>query len=229
MEPNFLEFGEGKTPIVFIHGWQQDCHSFTPLVPFLFKQHRLFLIELPGFGKSNLPKTINSSADYARILEEWLLKKKLAPIILVGHSFGGKIAALIAYHNPKIIAKLILIASSGIPESKIWYHFKMLVPPWIKRIIAPLLVSRDYKSAGNLQPLFKNIVKEDLRPIYPQIKSPTLIIWGKEDKELPLKFGKAIHQLIPKSRLEIVSGNHFVFQQNPQEIADLIANFIKNK
>ncbi|MBM3208671.1 alpha/beta hydrolase [Candidatus Shapirobacteria bacterium] len=226
MELNFLEFGEGKPPIVFIHGWQQDCHSFTPLVPFLFKQRKLFLIELPGFGQSELPQKISSSKDYALAVKYWLLKKKITPVTLVGHSYGGKIATLVAYQNPKIITKLILIAPSGIPEPKIWYRFKELIPTPIKRVVRSFLVSRDYKNAGRLRPLFKNIVKEDLRPIYAKIKSPTLVIWGKEDNELSPDLGENIHQLIPNSRLEIVSGNHFVFQQNPEEIANLIANFI---
>lgn len=227
MELNFLEFGEKETPIVFIHGWEQDSCSFTPLVPFLFKKHRLFLMELPGFGKSDLPQTINSSEDYAQMVENWLLKEKITPVILVGHSYGGKIATLVAFHNPKIVSNLILIAPSGVPEPKIWYCFKRFIPTPIKRFIAPFLESRDYKNAGKLQPLFKEIVKEDLRPIYPEIKLPTLIIWGKEDKELPLKYGEIIHKLIPSSKLEIIDGDHFMFQQNPSEIAKLIANFVK--
>jgi pimeloyl-ACP methyl ester carboxylesterase len=53
MEIDFLEFGKkGAKNIVFLHGWQQDKKSFAPLVPFLFKKSHLFLIDLPGFGKS---------------------------------------------------------------------------------------------------------------------------------------------------------------------------------
>lgn len=227
MELNFLEFGEKGRPIIFIHGWQQDCYSLTPLVPFLQNMFRVFLLELPGFGKSKIPSSIKNSEDYASLIYKWIVEKKLAPAVIVGHSFGGRIAGFLAFHYPEIVSQLILISPAGIPEARIWYRFKNLIPASIKNTLRPFLTSQDYKNAGPLLSLFKNIVKEDLRLLYPKMAQPTLIIWGKDDKILPYNNGEVIQKLIPNCKLEILPGDHFLFQQNPDKVAKLISDFAK--
>lgn len=233
MKINYLQFGKRGQPIIFLHGWQQNSRSFSTLVPFLYKNYRLFLLDLPGFGKSEFPPIDFSSFDYAKVIIEWIKKKRLKEVILVGHSFGGKIAAIITAQEPNLVSKLILIASAGIPHPKKYYRFKKIIPSrLIKKIpfcLRSVFVSRDYKQAGKLLPIFKNIVKEDLRPIFSRINIPTLIIWGKNDKELSVKDGKKIHQLIKKSKLTITAGGHFPFWENPQKAAKLINQFIKNE
>lgn len=90
------------------------------------------------------------------------------------------------------------------------------------------MASRDYKEAGKLLPLLKNLVKEDLQKNFSEIKAPTLIIWGENDKELNKENGKTIKKLIKNSKLKIVEGDHFPFLENPKKIARLIENFIEN-
>ncbi|MCX6725919.1 MAG: alpha/beta hydrolase [Candidatus Shapirobacteria bacterium] len=230
MQINYLEFGEKGQPIVFLHGWQQSGRSFLPLVTFLSKNYQLFLIDLPGFGRTKKPTDDFSSFDYARLITVWLQKKKLKKIILVGHSFGGKVAAIIGAKNPEMIKKLILIASSGIPHTKtlsklVSSSISKRIPFKIKRLFA----SRDYREAGDLLVLFKNIVKEDIQPVFAKINLSTLIIWGKEDRELPVSNGKLMQSLIKKSRLVLVEGDHFPFWQKPKMVAQLISQFINEK
>ena len=228
----YLEFGEGKKPIVFLHGWQADSGSFTSLVPFLFKNYHIYLLDLPGFGKSKAPPFSFSSFDYAKEVIKWIKLKKIQKVNLVGHSFGGKVASIIAAKYPQFISCLILIAPSGIPHPKFYYKFKNFIPYKIKTKVAfflkPFLASEDYKNAGKLLSIFKTVVKEDLRPIFSQIKIPTLIIWGKKDNQLPLEDGKIIKTLIKPSKLLIIEGDHWLFLKNPQKIAQLIDKFIKN-
>ncbi|MBU1088710.1 alpha/beta hydrolase, partial [Patescibacteria group bacterium] len=96
--------------------------------------------------------------------------------------------------------------------------------------IKPLLFSQDYKQAKNLLPIFKNIVKEDIKPIFEKITNLTLIIWGKNDKELPTKDAQQIHQLIPQSKIKIIKNtNHFPFWQKPKKIALIIDRFIQHE
>jgi len=233
MKINFLQFGEKGKPIIFFHGWQQNSRSFSALVPFLYKNYRLFLLDLPGFGKSEFPPPNFSSFDYAQAIAKWIKEKRLKKAILVGHSFGGKIAAIVAVQEPNLISRLILIASASIPHPKKYYRLKKFIPSQLIKIIPfrlrSIFASRDYKQAGKLLPIFKNIVKEDLRPIFSKINIPTLIIWGENDKELSVKDGKEIHQLIKKSKLTITAGDHFPFWKNPQKAAKLINQFIKNE
>lgn len=226
MRINCLEFGEKGQSIVFLHGWQQDSRSFLPLVPFLSKKYRLFLLDLPGFGKSEMPPDNFSSFDYARIIVNWLKKRKLKQFILVGHSFGGKIAAIIAAENPKMVLRLILIASAGIPHTNAFFNLTKFIPKIVSEKIPfnfkKFFAGRDYQQAGVLLPIFKIVVKEDIRPVFTKINIPTLIIWGKSDQELPISDGRKIQSLIKKSKLILVKGDHFPFWENPEKIARLI-------
>jgi pimeloyl-ACP methyl ester carboxylesterase len=226
MKMDFLEFGGKGRPIVFLHGWQQDKKSFTTLVPYLFRDYHLYLLDLPGFGKSDPPPPDFNSWDYANSIKLWISDKKLGKVILVGHSFGGKIAAILAKENPDMVSRLILIANSGLPENKAIYKFTDRLPTYLKKPFARLTAGRDYKNAGKLLPIFKTVVKEDLTETFSRIKIPTLIIWGRNDQELPIKQAEIIQNLIEGSRLEIVDTGHFPFLEEPEKIALSIHNFI---
>jgi len=233
-EINYLGFGQGNKKIIFLHGWQANGKSFLPLVPYLYKKYKIFLPDLPGFGKSKSNPKLKSSFDYAKEIIKWIKSKKIKNIYLTGHSFGGKIAAIIAQKEPQLVKKLILIAPSGIKNKKlsVLYRIKAIIPQRIISTFSPflkrLLASRDYKEAGKLLPLLKNLVKEDLQKNFSEIKAPTLIIWGENDKELNKENGKTIKKLIKNSKLKIVEGDHFPFLENPKKIAKLIENFIEN-
>jgi len=233
-EIGYLEFGQGNKKIIFLHGWQANGKSFLPLIPYLYKKYKIFLPDLPGFGKSKFNSKLESSFDYAEEVVKWIKSKKIKNVYLTGHSFGGKVAAIIAQKEPQIVKRLILIAPSGIKNKKlsVLYKIKAIIPKRIVSILSPFLkrhlASRDYKEAGKLLPLFKNLVKEDMQKTFSGIKVPTLIIWGKDDKELNKENGKKIKKLIKNSKLKIVEGDHFPFLKNPKKIAKLIENFIEN-
>lgn len=229
MNLSFIEFGEKGKTIVFLHGWQQDKKSFIPLVPFLHQKYRLIFIDLPGFGRSPKPNDTFTSFDYAEIIKTWLGQKKLKDIILVGHSFGGKVAAIIASQDTNLVSKLILMTGSGFATpSK--FSFRKFFPKPIISFLSPLYIklfaSRDYREAGNLLPIFKNVVKDDLSETFRSLHLPTLILWGQEDKELPVIFGQRIKRHVKGSQLKLLPGGHFFFQEYPQETAEAISQFI---
>lgn len=231
MQINYLQFGEKGLPLVFLHGWQQNSHSFLPLVNFFYKDYRLFFLDLPGFGKSEKPPDNFSSFDYARVITDWLRKKNFKKIILIGHSFGGKIAAIISSQNPSLVSKLVLIGNSGLPYPSRVTAFKRIIPKFLLKKIPTSLkmvfASRDYKQAASLLPVFKTVVKENISQKLAEIKISTLIIWGKDDQEIPLKYGQKMQKLISKSKLVVVDGDHFPFWQNPQKTANIIKEFLK--
>lgn len=233
MQISFRRFGNKGKNIVFLHGWQQDGKSFSPLIPFLHKYYRLYLPDLPGFGKTPLPPEAFSSQDYANSVINWLDEIGLDKTIIVGHSFGGKVASLLARQKPRRVIKLVLIATAGIPERHWWYSLTDRIPARMKSVfqLLPLegFYSRDYNNAGPLLPTFKKIVKEDLRSTFAEISQSSLVIWGEEDKELPLENGREIATLLPKGKLTVVSGGHFPFWDNPEEVAELIRQFITRK
>lgn len=225
-----LQFGKGKQTLIFLHGWQQDKKSFLPLVPYFPKEIKLIFLDLPGFGQTPKLSENYDSYDCAKEVVNWIKDKKFKNITLIGHSWGGKIAGIIAALNNNLVNKLILVDSSGMTKGSYLNKIIKIIPSGIKNFISPVLIkfiaSDDYINAGNRRELLKRIVKENVRGVFTRINTPTLIIWGKSDNQTPIENAYEINNLIPKSKLSILSGGHFPFWDNPQKVANLITAFV---
>jgi pimeloyl-ACP methyl ester carboxylesterase len=239
----YQDEGSGKT-ILFLHGWQDSLHSFDLLTQhFRGESVRLVRLDLPGFGQSESPKTDWSLSDYIVFVGSFIGKLNLTPDVLVGHSFGGRIAIRGVASKELSTDKLILISSAGIARK---FSFRNLainlltkilalityIPPlifWRDRIKvkAYKIIGSDYLNAGKLKQTFLQVIKEDLRKYASQITQQTLLIWGENDIETPVLYGQIFSELIPNSHLEIIaSGGHFVHKEKPVEVSVLIKKFI---
>ena len=235
---------EGDGPVIlFLHGWKDNLHTFDSLVPFFLKQWRIIRIDLPGFGSSELPPTTWNLDNYVQFVKDFIDKLNIQVDVLVGHSFGGRIAIKAVAMNIIKPKKLILIASAGIAKKRIirncfFYIFTKagkiitLLPPFIfwrkyfrKKIYK--LAGSDYFLSGKLKNTFLNVIKEDLTLSANKIVISTLLIWGEQDKATPLEEGQRLSQLICNSQLEIITGaGHFVHQEKSQKVAKLIQEFL---
>jgi pimeloyl-ACP methyl ester carboxylesterase len=236
---------EGSGPVaLFLHGWQDNLHTFDSLIPFLTSnKKRTIRLDLPGFGESDLPKENWDLDDYIRFIDDFVKKLNIQVDVLIGHSFGGRI--IVKGVADKILKanKIILIGSAGVAKNhsvrnlilkvlaKI-FGLIMYVPPLnslrekIRKKIYDLIGS-DYFGAGPLKETFLKIIKKDLSERAKNITTPTLLIWGKNDKETPIVDAEKFHRLIPKSKLKIIDGaGHFVHKENPREVAELINLFV---
>ena len=74
-------------------------------------QFKVYALDLPGFGESQLPKEVFDSADYARIVKKFIDMMGIEGHILIGHSFGGKLSILLANKYPSMVEKMVLINS----------------------------------------------------------------------------------------------------------------------
>jgi pimeloyl-ACP methyl ester carboxylesterase len=207
--------------IVILHGWgshqgimQQAFGSQLPA----FKQ---FYLDLPGFGKSPNDVALTTH-DYAQIVRIFLEQIGVAPRVVMGHSFGGKVATLLA---PPC---LVLLSSAGIrvPKSlKVRMKialFKALKPFGIAKVRS-LFVSSDAKgmNAGMYQ-TFKNVVDEDFSEHFAAFAGRGLCFWGRADTATPLWTGAQINKLLGNSRLIPMEGDHFFFLHHAGEIARTI-------
>lgn len=234
---------EGSGPaMLFLHGWQDNLHTFDSLVPLLSGDCRIVRLDLPGFGQSEAPRTAWHIDDYAGFVAEFIKKTGISVDVLIGHSLGGRIALKGMASKTLDAQKIVLIASAGIAERNTFRilffrrlakigRFVTAVPPFgffreaLRRRLYQRLES-DYLSAGPLKETFLNIINQDLSDSAKAITKPVLLIWGSEDRETPLRDGQRLATLIPGAALEVISGaGHFVHQEKPQEVAGLIRKF----
>lgn len=231
--------GKGR-PLVVLHGWGSNLNSFAMILPELSKKYKIYLLDLPGFGKTQAPKTDWHVADYVLFVEEFLEKFNLHKSHFLGHSFGARVLIKLAAQKPELCEKLILTGAAGIKPSKtlkqhllkaiaktgkLFLSVPLLkkLKPYFQKKLYQFNGSDDYLQAGNLRQTFLNIINEDLTPFLNLIITPTLLIWGENDQDTPLSDAKKMQKIIPHSQLKIIPGaGHYAFIDQPRQFLALL-------
>lgn len=236
----YQKVGKGKD-LIMLHGWGQDVSTFWSSVELLSKNFTLWLVDLPGFGRSDIPSTPFDTKDYSKIMAEFIKKNSIKKPNLLGHSFGGKVSVKLASENPDLINKLVIVGSSGIkpdfsikrslmyPFAKVFHY---LLPDVfnIKSLIRKKFyrkIESDYIDAGVMKESLLKTLKEDLTSELSEIENQTLIIWGDEDKAVPLKYGIRMYQKIKNAKIVVLEGlGHFLHVHNPKLFSYYVKDFL---
>ena len=227
---NYQSLSPSKKPIlVFLHGWGCDWQIWARQIRPLSQHFHLLLPDLPAFGRSRITnQQIWSSQQYITWLRHFLQQTvNKQKFYLIGHSFGGKIAALYcAQQKSPQPEKLILVDAAGLPQSnkkqKILKTLTKMMPTSLKQHLGQNLKKRlldlfggstDYLNSDQLQRrIFRQIVNEDIGEKLPKITVQTILIWGEEDRDTTLDRGRIMSKLIANSRLIIYKkAGHFPF------------------
>ncbi|MBP6866404.1 MAG: alpha/beta hydrolase [Candidatus Pacebacteria bacterium] len=235
--------GAGKV-LLFLHGWKDSLDSFNDIGSILNSEYRVIRLDLPGFGKTQIPKETWDLDDYIDFVGSFIAKLNISPYALIGHSFGGRIIIKGVSERKLNSEKLVLVASAGIAKRKTLknYVFKIIaktgklvtyIPPFYfyrnslkKKLYS--FVGGDYLNTGALKNTFVKVIKEDLSEYARQIEVPTILIWGADDTETPLSDGQRLNTMIRNSRLEVLEkADHFVHKQKPREVSGLIREFLR--
>lgn len=213
--------------IIFLHGWGSNKDIMKSTFGNYLKDFKHIYIDLPGFGKSPNSEVLTTS-DYANIVDIFLRELGIKKDIVVGHSFGGKIATLL---EPDL---LVLLSSAGILEEKPFVvkakiFFYKLLKPFGGKKIREFFVSRDAKKMSEtMYETFKNVVDEDFEPIFKNYKKEAIIFWGEKDMATSLESGKKIASLIEKNRFYQYDGDHFFFLKHSKDISKKIEDSYEN-
>ncbi len=216
---------QGKlVDIIILHGWGSNKEIMKQAFSAYLQGFRHIYVDLPGFGNSS-NDAILDSFDYAKILNIFLSDKKIKKDIIVGHSFGGKIATLL---DPNL---LVLLSSAGIVAKKpLSIKLKISLFKFLKNIglgkFYKYFASKDVENLSqNMYETFKKVVNEDFIAVFKKFKKDALIFWGKEDTATPLSSGKEISKLIENSQFYVLEGDHFFFLKHSKFISDKILEF----
>jgi pimeloyl-ACP methyl ester carboxylesterase len=244
LETYYAVEGQGA-PVVLLHGWGTSSQSLTPLCGALATTFHVLAVDLPGFGWSQPPPSAWGAQEYAVHILRLMRETGVDRAALVGHSFGGRVAIAMAAAEPSRVSRLALVASAGIrPPRGAGYYLRMTTAKLVKRFLSlpgwgatgqrimakwyARLGSRDYREAGNMRPTLVKLVNEDLTPILPAIRAPTLILWGDHDQEVPRSAMETMATKIPQSRLVVFSGaGHFPFLDAPEEFGRTVRGFLQ--
>ena len=188
--------------MLFLHGWGVTRDSLRGIAVLFQASHRCHLIDLPGFGEAPLPPEDWDTIRYTDLIQEYLAHRVRGDVVLVGHSFGGRVALRLAARRPMQVRALVLM---GVPGLRLPQPLPLRARrAWIRglrrgfRAIAPLTGpkplewhgrrygSADYRAANKaLRPVLVRVVNEDLRESAQAVAVPTLLIYGGDDRETP--------------------------------------------
>lgn len=229
---NYIQYGEGKD-ILLLHGWGQNIQMMQPIGDNFSNRCRITIIDFPGFGQSDEPTTPWTIDDYSNMLEDFVKEVGIKKPIIMGHSFGGRVAIRYSAHNP--IEKLVLFGSPCIRlekelplSTKILKGLKKL--PGMNKIgeyMKQYIGSRDYKAASPImRQTLVNVVNEDLSEYAKDIEEPTLLIWGENDEEAPVEEAKLLEGIMVDAALIILPGTHYAYLENLPRVVSILDSFI---
>lgn len=221
-----------KVSLVIIHGWNQNSSHWSILVKMFQKIIPVIIFDLPGFGNEPLQNKNWSIPEYAT----WVAQKiesTSGDKILLGHSFGGRIASYIASSNPLWLKGLIIYGAPCIyrPSSKI--KLKIFIAKILKFLkLKNLFIVKNAEllNADNngLGKIFRNAVNFDQTKSLPNIKAPTMLIWGEYDSAVPLRIAYEIDSLVQESKLVVMDQvGHNAHSENPYLFYGITKKFIE--
>tara|TARA_B100001250_G_scaffold113924_1_gene96346 strand:- start:13043 stop:13750 length:708 start_codon:yes stop_codon:yes gene_type:complete len=222
----FANINSENPTVCFLHGWGRSSQDF-----YLISQSFDYInFDLPGFGKSQEPEISMNPKEYAEYINQFIPNSVET---VVGHSFGGRVAVHLS--RLRNFEKLILIGvplikkqtSSGKLSILNFYkslnRFGILSNDKIEKI-KKKKGSYDYRnSQGIMRENLVKAVNDDLSKELENIKSKVHLIWGSEDKEVPIDIAKEANKKIKKSNLHILEGQgHNPLNSSYVEIVNII-------
>ncbi len=195
--------------MLFLHGWGGDIHSFSGV----FGAACDWGINAVNFA---FPKEVPPSwgiYDYAELVIEFIKHLGIVRPIVVGHSFGGRIAIILASQG--LCSKIVLVDSAGL-KPRFSLRKKIAVARYHRaRKLGKALDgmgSIDYNNtAVGQRSVFVRIVNSHLDGLLGYIDCPTLVVWGDKDKETPMYMARRLVRHIKDSSLAVLDGGHYAY------------------
>lgn len=229
---NYIQYGEGRD-ILLLHGWGQNIEMMKFIGDAFSDRFRITILDFPGFGESSEPSIPWSISDYVLLIEDLVKLLKIRNPIIMGHSFGGRVAIKYSSNHP--IEKLVLFGSPCIRlQNKLSLSTRILKKlktlPGMDQIgekMKKYIGSRDYKAASPImRQTLVQVVNEDLSSFAKQIEEPTLLIWGDHDEEAPVEDAKLLEQIMYDAALIVLPGTHYAYIENLAQVVAILNNFI---
>jgi pimeloyl-ACP methyl ester carboxylesterase len=223
--------------IVFLHGWGQNYYSFENVVSKLETKYQIIGLDFLGFGNSDEPNRPLTVDDYTSHLEKLLEELDVKNPILIGHSFGARVAILYASKNE--VDKLFLVNAAGIRSKSLKLRFKIIKYKLAKRIykifrknkLKELIKnsgSTDYQQASNvMKRTLSLVVSRDLKREMKSINTKTYLLWGILDDVTPYKDVRKIENIIENSEnIPFYNSGHFTYLEEETKFVNTLKRLI---
>ncbi len=247
--------GNGR-PVLLLHGMSTSADSFRETLYGLADQFWLIAPDIPGFGYSDMIRPYSMDALVAW-LHALLCALNLPSVALMGHSFGGVLAAAYALAYPAQVNRLLLVAPSILSNTAYPDYLKKIAVElglldagtaisqsslWVRRQIrAPVFAPErqdesvwrrrlfDYEQARASAEVLKISAFFDLRPLLPDLYQPVCLVWGENDPVVQPTDAEKLAHLLPNATIHYLPEcGHISILEQPQAFQAVARSFLNN-
>ena len=235
----YWEEGTGRD-MILLHGWGQNKEMMGQIFEHFKDRFHVFSLDFPGFGESDAPEEVWGVPEYAEFLTDFIREFSLEEPILIGHSFGCRVAIRYAAVHP--VRKMCLTGAAGIrPKHDLGWHVRTKTykaGKWLLKVtgnkekleeLQKNSGSEDYRNAqGIMRQIFVKVVNDDVSDILKDVKCPVLLVWGEFDDAVPLWMGKQMEQEMPDAGLAVFEGDdHWAYWHQAARFNTVLDIFLK--
>jgi len=225
--------------VVWLHGWARRGTDFEVAARTLAAGGVASVaLDLPGFGATPAPIEPGGARDYATLVLPALEELASAPLVLVGHSFGGTVATVVAARRPALVRALVLAGSPLLRSPKgpsplayravRWGHAHGVLSDDRLERARQKYGSSDYRRAeGVMRDVLVASVNESYEAELTALRTPVELLWGQEDTEVPVEVARRAATMISGERLTVLAGvGHLVPTQAPDALVDAVTRVL---
>ena len=244
--------GSGQRAALLLHGWGCSAQMMSSVGAYLEKNMRVAAIDFPGhgmMGKASEPPVPWGVQEYMEMTAEIIRRLELAPCDIVAHSFGCRVAILLASTYPELVGRMVFTGAAGIRKpaagkatarQKLYkglrgamnaldkVHIFGDLPEKGREALVQKFGSPDYRVLTPLmRQTFNKVITLDLTDRLQKIQSSTLLYWGAQDTETPLWMGEMMQEKIPDAGLVIEEGcGHFAYLEQNAKFLRIVGSFL---
>lgn len=229
-------FGTRTPTVLALHGWARSHRDFSAvLAPPGAEPLDAVALDLPGFGATPAPDEAWGSHEYAELVAA-VLSEMATPVVVLGHSFGGRVAVELAAARPNDLAALVL---TGVPlirpvgggrrtplpfRAGRLLHRAGLIPESRMEALRQRYGSTDYRAAeGVMRQVLVRVVNESYEDVLGVIRCPVTLVWGDDDAVVPVDVARIAVRELDDARLIVLPGaGHLTPLSAPVALRDAV-------
>jgi pimeloyl-ACP methyl ester carboxylesterase len=204
-----------------------------PVAARLAERHPVHVVDLPGFGLSGEPGRVLDVAEHADHVAAWLDAAGLAPVVVLGNSFGCQVAVDLAVRHPDRVHGLVLVGPTVDPAAR---TASRQILRWLRDTVRedPLqlpILARDVRDAGlrRVAGTLAHAVRDPIERKLPLAEVPTLVTRGAREPIVPPAWAQAATRLLPRGELAIVPASpHNANYSAADQLAVLVLAFLRS-
>jgi pimeloyl-ACP methyl ester carboxylesterase len=246
LDIHYLTGGQGE-PLLIVHGGGEGAKAWRKNIAVLSRKYTIYVPDLPGFGLCQSMPNPYYFPEMVDFIDSFASSIGLEKFHLMGHSFGGGIAAHYALKYPEKIRKLVLVSSLCMGREIAWW-IRLTSHPVISRALGKAAISifkgikyiaRFFGPWEIIEPVTKTSIQIGgsvatltrqtvvLLSRLPEIVVPTMVMWGAKDRIVPFTQAYAAAELIPDCQVKVFEDcGHSVYRDRLREFSNILAGFL---